>query len=110
MAKRKANKLDTSIHPVRKNREPVLLECSKCGWIHYAVARKEAERQVKEFNKYYHTLSKQKQRDFYGDSESHISSYEYCFFCSAHYKDIKNEPSKSIAGSTVQPIIHFEED
>jgi Zn ribbon nucleic-acid-binding protein len=84
-----------------------MVACSKCGWGHYAVTRKEAEKQVKEFNRIYEKTPKE-ERMKYWKSPSSISLYEYCFNCGAHYKEV-NLPFEKEGAFTVQPIIQSEE-
>lgn len=80
--------------------------CNKCGWVHFAVSREFAEKQVEEFNQYFDSLSVGDRNDFYGGKKSTIRSYEHCFFCDNTYKDFR--PSKDgdcPLGCTIQPII-----
>ena len=80
------------------------LECLKCGWVHFAVTRKNAEKEVANFNKYFNTLTKKEQKDYYGGKGSTIKTYERCFKCGGTHKSFI--PAKKIPfGSTIQPII-----
>jgi hypothetical protein len=84
------------------------LKCKQCGWISYKVSRKYAEEQVKSFNDYFKTLTKKRQKEFYGGKGADISGYEKCFRCNASYKDAKKPLKKdidTIYGSTIQPMI-----
>lgn len=80
--------------------------CNKCGWVHFGVTRKYAEKEVKKFNEYFETLSKERQELFYGGVGASIANYESCFRCGNNHKDFRNSVITEIPyGSTIQPII-----
>lgn len=80
--------------------------CNKCGWVHFSVTRTYAEDQIKEFNDYFQTLSKEDQMLFYRGNLASISSYEECFRCGNNYKNFRDSVTSEIPnGSTIQPII-----
>lgn len=82
--------------------------CTKCGWVHVAYTREQAEACVKSFNDYFETLSVEKQNDYYGGTGSSLEKdYIGCNVC-------KNEtfrPSKDgdcPDGCTIGPVIYEE--
>ena len=80
--------------------------CNKCGWVHFAISRTHAEREVEEFNKFYDTLSPELQQEYYGGKGSTITQYEHCFFCGNTFKDFRiSKPGDCPVGCTIQPII-----
>lgn len=81
--------------------------CSKCGWGHYVISRKEAKRQVDSFNAVYNKTPKEDRVKWWSRPSS-ISLYEYCFQCGAGYKDV-NVPFEKVGVFTVQPIIDSDE-
>lgn len=82
------------------------LKCPECNWVAFRVTRKYAERQVKRFNDYFATLTKQRQDEYYGGKGSSIKSYERCFRCGASHKKAKVALGTEVPmGSTIQPMI-----
>lgn len=80
--------------------------CNKCKWVHIEVTRKSAQKEVKKFNKYFDSLTKDKQEEYYRSIKSSIELYEGCFRCGNSYKDFNDTLDKEISvGSTIQPII-----
>ena len=77
--------------------------CTKCYWTHFAVTRAYAENQVKEFNEYYNTLSKDQQDSYYGGKASTLGLYERCFCCG--HNEFK-PGSTAPVGSTIGPVIY----
>lgn len=83
-------------------------KCDSCGWIHFSVTRQYAEDEVKKFNDYYDTLTKEMQQENYGGRGSSIVSYERCGFCGGSYKNFVDALDSEIRmGSTVSPIIEW---
>lgn len=83
-----------------------LLKCGKCGWVHFEVSRTYAEEQVAEFNKYFDSLSKEKQESYYNGNKSSIESYEKCFRCNtSHEQAVDAQDGDCPMGSTIQPMI-----
>jgi len=81
--------------------------CLHCRWVHFGVTRRHAENEVKRFNKYFETLSKEKQDEYYGGKGSSIEQYEYCDRCGAFYTQFReSEPNDMPNGSTIGPIIY----
>ena len=81
-----------------------LRTCNNCGWVHFGVTRKHAEDEVKRFNEFYHTQSKEVQ-DMYG-GESSIKNYEYCFRCGGLHTNMRvTKDGDCPGGCTIQPII-----
>lgn len=84
--------------------------CIKCKWVHFEVSRQKAEDEVDTFNKYFDSLDKEKQEEFYGGVGSSIKNYEHCFCCQGSYKNFREANDDEIPyGSTIQPIINREE-
>lgn len=52
--------------------------CLKCGLVSMGVTKKHAENEVKNFNKYYDTLTKAEQKNYYGGRKSSIENYKCC--------------------------------
>lgn len=82
--------------------------CKECKWVAFAVSRKYAEKEVKQFNKYYDSLTKEQQESYYGSKKSSIRQYERCFFCGGCFHNFRQysiRRDKDISGRTLQPII-----
>jgi NADH pyrophosphatase NudC (nudix superfamily) len=80
--------------------------CKYCGWVHFEVTREYAKNQVKTFNKYYDSLSEEKQQEYYGGNKSFIRTYERCMFCGTCYHNMrKYKKGDSPMGCTLNPII-----
>lgn len=68
------------------------------------VTREYAENEVKRFNEYFATLSKEKQDLYYSGKPSSIEAYEHCFRCGKP-SDMQL-PTRDIGdGHTIQPVI-----
>jgi len=81
-----------------------------CNWVSFNVSREYAETETKSFNKYFKTLPKKIQKEFYGGKGASITFYEQCFRCGGSYKNFKRALKKEIPlGSTMQPIIDRKE-
>jgi len=87
-----------------------LVVCNKCGWVYFAVSREFANMQVETFNTFFYTLSKEKRKEYYGNSPSHISNFETCY-CGNSYKNFHEHGKNDIQlnGSTINPILYFGE-
>lgn len=84
-----------------------LVTCNGCGWVHFAVTRAYAENEVKTFNAFYDTLSRQEQLDFYGGRKSRINKYEGCFVCSKNsFRPAEEDDCPT--GVTINPVIYEE--
>jgi hypothetical protein len=80
--------------------------CNKCNWVHVEVTRKAAEQDVKRFNEYFNSLTKEKQNFYYGGKGSSIESYEHCMSCNNKYTDFRpSKPGDCPNGCTLNPII-----
>ncbi len=77
--------------------------CIKCGWVSFAVNKKEATKQVKRFNKYFETLSKKDQQDYYGGKKSSIKKY-VCLLCGGRDFRPTKEGDRPM-GCTLGPVI-----
>lgn len=79
--------------------------CTKCGEVYFTVSRKAAEKEVREFNRYYHSLSKEHQQDFYGGKKAKLLTYEKCW-CGNSYKNFRRTKKGDCPdGVTLSPII-----
>lgn len=82
------------------------LKCSKCGWVHFSMTREEVEKNVKEFNKYFDSLTQKQQNENYNGKKSSIESYQKCFRCGTSYeKAIPCNEGDAPLGSTIQPLM-----
>jgi hypothetical protein len=80
--------------------------CLKCGWVAFGVTRAHAEEEVKKFNEYFSTLSKETQEEFYGGTGSSIKQYERCMLCSGSHTNFREGlPGDCPEGCTLNPII-----
>lgn len=80
--------------------------CNQCGWVAFGVTREHAEHEVASFNKYFDTLTRQQQIDFYGGEPSGIRQYEKCMLCGGSYKNFRDsKPGDCPEGCTLNPII-----
>ena len=78
--------------------------CNACGWVHYGVTRKQAEKSVKEFNAFYDGQPAKVQACYRGPSV--IEQYERCDCCGGSYKNMHEmRPDECPIGSTIGPII-----
>lgn len=85
-------------------KEP-FVTCNECGWVHFAISREHALEEVASFNKYYSTLTKKEQKEFYGGKSSSIGYYEHCR-CGNTYKDFRKAKAGDVPHAcTVSPII-----
>lgn len=104
--------------------------CKNCGWIHFGMSRENCELEVQNFNDYFNTLSDEDKLKYYGGfvrnekgdlvpnsdisaiKKSSIETYQKCFNCGGSYKDFRAATLvelNKIDGSTIQPIMIFEE-
>lgn len=82
--------------------------CVKCGWVHVAYTREEAQKAVDSFNEYYDTLSVKKQNDYYGGENSSLErSYIGCNVCK-NETFRPSEPGDCPDGCTIGPVIYEE--
>lgn len=84
-----------------------LRACNQCDWIHFAVTRAYAIKEVLDFNQFYDGLTKKEQKN-YGGRRSSIHTYERCFRCGNSYTNFRDgseaDEDRSF-GHTIQPII-----
>ena len=82
-----------------------LVECLKCTWVSFAVTREYAEDEVKRFNEFFSTLTKEDQQKYYKGEGSSLKSYT-CQLCGgSKFKKTNRE----MMGHTINPVI-FEEE
>ncbi len=85
--------------------QPRLVACVRCGKVHYAITRAEAQRLVDDFNQYLETLSEAQRVNRYGPQRANVSSYERCRHCGAAAEVRPTKPEDGTAGETVGPIL-----
>lgn len=94
--------------------------CNKCGWVHYAITREEAEQNVKTFCDYYDNADLETKKFFNSlntsiipdkyDRNELFRTYTVCMSCGNSYTNFR--PSKAgdcPMGCTLNPILHFDE-
>ncbi len=85
--------------------------CRRCGWVHFAVSLVHAEKEVKEFNDYYDTLTAEQQESYYGSKKSHLVNYLFCMFCNSLYTNFRKTKRGEVPnGSTINPILDLRND
>ncbi len=83
-----------------------LVICKFCKWVHFEVSRKYAKKEVEDFNRYFDTLGKEKQEEYYGGKKASIRNYERCMLCGTCYHNFRRAKKSEIPlGSTLNPII-----
>ena len=81
--------------------------CKTCGWVHFAINRKHAEKEVESFNQYFLRLPVRKRKQYYNNTESNIKYYEQCYLCGGSYRNFRPSKLRDCPdGVTVSPIIH----
>jgi ribosomal protein L37E len=81
-----------------------LLQCRRCGWVHFAVTRAEVEAEVAEFNFFYARLTPA-QRDAHRAPLS-LASYEQCRRCKAPHHLARPVAAKMVPlGVTLLPLL-----
>lgn len=87
----------------------LFLKCKNCKNIQYSIAREKAVADVKKFNAFYDAHSKRLAKAMFG-SKANLDSYERCIRCGFSHKQFIKAKKKDVPrGSTLQPIIHFDE-
>ncbi len=84
------------------------VECSKCGWVHFAVSEAYVQQWEKDWEAYWPTLDEQGRENFgLPDGPPTRHGYLHCFRCGASHKQMKRGDSKGISGRghTIQPIL-----
>lgn len=83
-----------------------LVECPKCGWVHFSVSEAYVQNWEKEWQHYFETWDKER-LEAYGitDAPPTREGYLRCFNCGS--KDIKSFfiTNKDVGGHTIQPIL-----
>ena len=87
----------------------ILVTCRRCGWVHFAVSRKFAESEVKNFNDWF-AKQDSETRAAYGNRPSSISGYDRCNYCgTTNLKNFRpSQPGDCPSGCTLGPIIQDE--
>jgi uncharacterized C2H2 Zn-finger protein len=92
-----------------KDRE--LVECPKCGWVHFSVSEEYVQNWEKEWQHYFNTWSKESLANFgITDSPPTREQYLYCFNCGNHDRDSFFITKKTLNGHTIQPILWGKKD
>lgn len=84
---------------------PDIVQCSNCGWVHFAVTRDYAEKQVAEFNVFFEQATEETKQS-YGGHKATIEQYERCFSCGKSYTQMTPNVTKKLNGQTIQPILY----
>lgn len=83
-----------------------LKTCNKCGHAAFGVTREYAEAEVAKFNEYFISLSKKKQKEYYGNKTSSIVNYENCVHCGNPHTNFDPYTIGDCSeGATLNPII-----
>lgn len=86
-----------------------LVTCLKCGEVYFEVSREFAIDEVERFNKYFDSLPKNEQDDYYGGIKSKVSNYEFCW-CKNIYTNFRDfKMGDCPDGVTISPIIKRDE-
>lgn len=88
--------------------ETKLVECSKCGTVHFEVSEQQAIIEISMFNNFYYESSEEVQFE-YGGSPLNIEIYKQCAYCGASHKEFK-PTDQFLFGSTINPILNKESD
>ena len=82
-----------------------LVECNKCGWVHFTQTAKDVEEWHQGWLKFWPTLDDEG-KAAYGllDGPPSKDSYYHCFRCGGDYRDFK-DTQKDMYGHTIQPIL-----
>lgn len=75
--------------------------CLKCGWVHMAYTRTQAQAEVDKFNEYYNTLDDETKSHFGGPSS--IDRYENCHCGSKEFREYIYGDCP--IGVTISPVI-----
>lgn len=87
-----------------------LVKCLKCGWVMMEVTRAIASKEVARFNRYFKSLSKETQKDYYNGIKSSIKAYKNCMGCGGSYKKFRDaKPEECPIGATINPILKRDE-
>lgn len=90
---------------------PQYRTCNKCGWVHFAVTRKQAEKELAVFLEYFNGLSKETQESLYGGKPAVIRQYERCAVCGGPHTNFREyKPCDCPDGCTIGPIIYEERE
>jgi protein-arginine kinase activator protein McsA len=86
--------------------------CNKCGWVHMGTSLEFAKKEIESFNKYYDTLTPEKQEFNYGSKRASLEkSWLKCNTCGNTYKNFRvSKDNDCPIGCTISPILHFSED
>ena len=102
---------DESAHETDPKAEVIrskLVTCLSCGWVYFQLTREQAQKQVDQFNAWYDQQSEGTKENYSGPAD--IKSYECCYRCGNHYKAFRDTiDDECPRGSTLNPIIHYEE-
>jgi uncharacterized C2H2 Zn-finger protein len=77
-----------------------LVECPKCGWVHFAVTEEYVQKWEKEWQHYFNTSDKETL-----DSPPTREGYLCCFRCGNTDRENFFITKKELNGNTIQPIL-----
>lgn len=80
-----------------------LCTCTKCGTVHMAYTREQAEISVENFNRYYDTLTPELQKEYYGGKGASVLDYQQCWCGSKNFRAFKEGDCPE--GVTIGPVI-----
>lgn len=82
-----------------------LVTCRSCTFISFEISRKDAEKYVKDFNKFFNSLTEESKFNY--GSKASIKQYKRCSRCNGSYKNFRDsEMSECPFGATIQPIMN----
>lgn len=87
-----------------------LVTCLKCGWVMTEVTRAIATKEVARFNRYFKSLSKENQKEYYRGIKASIKAYKNCMGCGGPYTKFRDAlPGECPIGATLNPILNRDE-
>ena len=96
--------------------------CNNCGWVHFAVTKHYAKKQIRDFADYWNSSPVETKLNFfkYGaspeelpskyDEEEHYQKYTKCLLCGESYKNFRESKEEDCPiGCTIGPILDYKE-
>lgn len=82
-----------------------LVTCLDDGWVSFVITKSEALSHVRKFNKYFRSLSKKKQREYYRGTKCSLKDYA-CLVCGGRKFRLYDERiDVDVDGCTINPVI-----
>ena len=92
------------------NAEMKSIKCCKCGWVYFQVSKEYMLDEIKRFNEYFDTLTKEQQDKFYGGKKSDDKQYTKCW-CGNNFKYfVDAKPEDVPYGSSIGPMLDRDAD